>query len=65
MDPPLVAAILDSYRQDLQRLTSGAVPQDDLVPLIEQIFSGERVTDTLDSLRGDEVQAFIDVIDAV
>lgn len=63
--PPPVTSTPDSYGQALRRLISGAVPQDDLVPLIETIFSDERVADMVDSLRGDEVQTLVDVIDVV
>ena len=51
--------------QTWQRLISNAVPQDELPSLIETVFSEENIADLVDSLQGEHVQTFIDVIDAV
>jgi len=59
LDPPI-----DSHEQAVQRLISGAVPHDELSPVIETIFSG-RKTHIVDQLRGSDVQTFVDVIDEV
>ena len=59
LDPPI-----DSHEQAMQRLIGGAVPHDELSPLIGTIFSG-RKTHIVDQLRGSDVQTFVDVIDEV
>jgi hypothetical protein len=63
--PPDPSIIIDSYDQAWQRLINGAVPQDELASLIETLFPSEKATDAVDGLQGNDVQAFIDVIDAV
>jgi hypothetical protein len=63
--PPDPSTSIDSYDQAWQRLISGAVPQDELASLIETIFSSEKATDVADSLKGNDVQTFIDVLDGV
>ena len=63
--PPDLFITLDSYDQAWQRLIGGAVPQDELASLIETVFSNEKVTNMADCLQGNEVQTFIDVMDAV
>ena len=63
--PPDPSIIIDSYDQAWQRLISGAVPQDELTSLIEIVLSSEKATDVVDCLQGNDVQTFIDVIDAV
>jgi hypothetical protein len=62
--PPNPSIVIDSYDQAWQRLISGAAPQDELVSLVETVFSNERVTDMAD-LQGNDVQTCIDLIDAV
>ena len=56
---------LDSYDQAWQRLISRTVPPDELAPLLEAVFSNADITDTLDHLRGERVQTFIDAMDTV
>jgi hypothetical protein len=57
--------IIDSYDQAWQHLVSGSTPQDELASLMETIFSSEKAADMADCLKGNDVQTFIDVIDAV
>ena len=64
-DPPPVISTLDLYDQTFRRLISGVIPQDDLAPSIETVFLDEKVADMMDSLRRDEAQTLIDVIDTV
>jgi len=54
-----------SYDQAWERLISGTVPQDELAPLIETVFSNGDVASMADSLQGNDAQTFIDVIDMV
>jgi len=61
-NPP---ADTNSYDQAWERLISCVVPQNELAPLLETVFSDEKVHDVVDRLQGDKVQTFIDVIDAV
>jgi hypothetical protein len=63
--PSDLSVTLSHYDQAWQRLVSGAVPQDELASLIETIFSSEKVTDRVNRLQGNDVQTFIDVLDAV
>ena len=63
--PPDLSIALDPYDQAWQRLISGAVSQDELASLLETIFSSEKVAGMVDCLQGNDVQTFIDVIDAV
>jgi hypothetical protein len=63
--PPDLSVTLDHYDQAWQRLISGAAPQDELASLIETIFSSKKVTDRVNRLQGNDVQTFIDVLDAV
>jgi len=58
-------APLPSYDQAWERLISGTVPQDELAPLIETVFSNGDVTSMVDGLQGNDAQTFIDVIDTV
>jgi hypothetical protein len=55
----------DSYAQAWQRLINGAVPQDEFASLIGTILSNEKAINMVDRLQGNDVQAFIDVIDTV
>ena len=64
-DLPSDPSVLDSHNQALQRLISRTVSQSELAPLIEVIFSYQRVADLVDRLQGSDVQTFIDVIDEV
>jgi len=61
-------AVLPGTRQDeeqaWQRLITRAVPCDELPSIIETIFSG-RETDMVDRLRGNDAQAFVDIMDEV
>jgi hypothetical protein len=63
--PSDLSVTLSHYDQAWQRLVSGAVPQDELASLIETIFSSEKVTDRVNRLQGNDIQTFIDVLDAV
>jgi hypothetical protein len=63
--PPDLSVTLDHYDQAWQRLIGGAVPQDELASLIETIFSSEKVSDRVNRLQGNDVQTFIDALDAV
>lgn len=63
--PPDTPTTSDSYDQAWQRLIKGAVPQDELAPLIETIFSNKKAIDTADGLPENDVQTFIDAIDTV
>ena len=49
----------------LKRLIERAFVLSELPLLIEAIFSNEDESDTVSSLRGDDAQTFIDVIDEV
>lgn len=55
---------IDPYDQDLRRLINNAVPPEELVPVIEKIFSGRSIV-TVDHFQRSDVQAFIDTIDQV
>lgn len=61
-DPPPIS---DSDRRALQRLISGTVPQDELVPLIESIVSNVKAANIVEFLQESDVQKFIDVMDRV
>jgi hypothetical protein len=63
--PPDLSVTLNYYDQAWQRLISGAVHHDELASLIETIFSSEKVVDRVNRLQGNDVQTFIDVLDAV
>ena len=64
--PPDIPTTFDgSYDQALQRLIGGAVPQNELAPLIETIFLNKKAIDMADSLPENDVQIFIDAIDTV
>jgi hypothetical protein len=62
---PDPSVTLESYAQAWQRLISGAVPQDEIASLIGTILSNEKAINVVDRLQGNDVQTFIDVIDAV
>ena len=55
----------DSYEQAWQRLISHSVPQDELLLLLETIFSDKKRTDMVKRLQVSDAQAFIDIIDEV
>ena len=57
--------ILDSDRRALQRLVSGAVPQDELASLIEGIVLNVKSAAFVECLRGSDARAFIEVMDKV
>jgi hypothetical protein len=63
--PPDLFTVPDSHDQTLQRLVSRTVPQNELASLVETVFSNKKVADTVDCLRGSDIQTFIDVIDEV
>lgn len=65
MKPSPDPSAVDSDDQTLQRLISCTIPQDELPSLITEVFSGNQATNVIDSLRGSDAQAFIDVIDGV
>ena len=60
---PFIA--IGSREQAWQNLVDHAVPQDELLSLIETIFSDEKATEMVDGLQESNAQAFIDVIDEV
>ena len=49
----------------LQRLIGVAIPQGELVSLVETIFSSREVTDTVGHLQESNAQDFIDVVNEV
>ena len=59
------APIPDSYRRALQRLVSGAVPQEQLASLIESIVSNVKAAAIVEFLQETDAQIFIDVMDKV
>jgi len=61
-EPPLIS---DSDSRALQRLVSGAVPQDELPSAIETILSNVKAADIVRSLQRSDAQTFIDVMDEV
>ena len=62
---PDTPTVLDPYNQAWDRLISCSAPQDELASLIETIYSSGKATDMVDRLRGDDIQAFINVTDEV
>ena len=58
-------SIPDSDRRALQRLVSGATPQDELAPLIETIVSDLKADNIVKLLQASNAQMFIDVMDNV
>ena len=64
--PPDTPLVLNSDKRALlRRLISRAVPEGELVSLIEAIFSGEKVSDIVRCVEKNEAQTFINVIDEV
>ena len=49
--------------QELQRLVSCTVPQDELASVIEKIVSNVKATNIVRYLQGSDAQAFIDAMD--
>ena len=62
---PGLSIALDSGKRALQQLISGAVPEDQLVSLIDTIFSSGNVSDIVGYLGGNNVQSFVDAMDEV
>ena len=62
---PAPSLISDSGKQALQHLISRAVPEGELISLIEKIFSSGKVSDIVGCLGGDDAQTFIDSMDEV
>lgn len=56
---------INHYAQAWRRLVSCAVPQDELLALIETIFLDDEATEMINRLRGGDAQTFIDVMDGV
>lgn len=56
---------IDHLSGPLQRLVSGVVPQDELAPLIESIVSNVKAATIVATLRANDAQAFIEVMDNV
>jgi hypothetical protein len=52
----------DSGEQALQRLTSGAIPQEELILSIEAVFSSEKVIEMVRHLQTSEAQAFVEAV---
>lgn len=63
--PSDTPTVPDSYTQAWQRLISHAAPQDELVSLLEIVFSSGKITELIDGLQGEHTQTFINVMDAV
>lgn len=59
------SATIDPHEQPWQRLIDPTIPHDQLLPLIETIFSDRKATDSVDPLQESDAQAIIDVIDEV
>lgn len=57
------AIAIDPHEQVWQRLINHTVPQDELLPVVETLFSSRKPTDTVDRLRGSDAQALIDATD--
>ena len=55
----------DYCKQALQRLVSCAAPKDELVSLVEAIFSSGRVSNIVGCLGENNAQTFIDAVDEV
>ena len=62
---PGPSLVLDSGKRALQQLISRAVPEDQLVSLIDAIFSRGNVSDIVSYLGGNGVQSFVDAMDEV
>ena len=62
---PGPSLVLDSGQRALERLISRFVPENELVSLLEAIFSSSRATETLRGLDGSDAQTCIDAIDGV
>ncbi|KAF9647563.1 kinase-like protein [Thelephora ganbajun] len=60
--PPDIPNTLVSYNQAWERLINDIVPQNELTPLVETIFSNEKAFD-INRLRRNDAQTFIDVVD--
>ena len=56
---------VDSHKQAWRQLISRIIPQDELPPLIETIFSDRKAIKMADPLQKSDAQAFIDMIDSV
>ena len=54
-----------SDQRSLQRLLSGAVPRDELAPLIESIVSNVKADTIVEFLQGSNAQAFVEAMDKV
>ena len=57
--------VLNFVRPALRRLIGRAVPRDELISLIEAIFSKGRVSDIIGCVEGSDAQTFIDIMDEV
>ena len=53
----------DAYQGALQRLVSGALPQNELTALIETVVLNVNAAEIGERLKRSDAQAFIDVID--
>ena len=62
-NPSEQSHIPDSDERALQRLVSRAIPEDELLSVIETVVSNVKAIDIVRHLRGSDAQAFIDVID--
>ena len=56
---------VDSHKQAWRQLISRIIPQDELPPLIETIFSDRKAINMADRLQASDAQALIDVMDRV
>jgi len=57
--------ILDLIVSAFQRLVGRTFDQNELSPLIEVIFSSRSASTVVNSLRGDDVRTFVEVMDKV
>ena len=62
---PGLPPIPDSDRRALQRLVSGAMPQEQIASLIESIVSNVKATDIVQLVQEGDAQTFIDVMENV
>ena len=57
--------VFDYGRRALRCLTSGAIPEDQLISTIEVIFSSGKVSDIVQCVEGNGAQMFIDIMNKV
>lgn len=62
---PDSSILVDLDAPACKRITSGAISPDEVIPLIEAIFTNQNEVKMIGYLRGDDAQTFIDVIHEV